>query len=36
VRDPIRSFHDRLVDILYRAVDTKFELKDSKMNEGGE
>ena len=36
VRNPIRNFHDQLVAILYRAVATKCEFKDSEMNQGGE
>jgi hypothetical protein len=36
VRNPIRSFHDKSVAILSRAVTTKFEFKDSKMNQGCE
>jgi hypothetical protein len=36
VRNSIKSFHDKLEDILYRAVVTKSEFKDSEMNQGGE
>jgi hypothetical protein len=36
VRNPIRSFHDKSVAILYRAVLRKSESKDSEMNKGGE
>jgi hypothetical protein len=36
VRNSIKSFHDKLEDILYRAVVTKFEIKDSEMNQGSE
>jgi hypothetical protein len=34
VRNPIRNFHDKLVDILYRALSIQF--KDSEMNQAGE
>jgi hypothetical protein len=37
VRNPIRNVHDKLVDIrIYRAVVTRFEIKDSEMNQAGE
>jgi hypothetical protein len=36
VRNPIRNFHDKLADILYRGGVSKFEFKDSEMNQGGE
>jgi hypothetical protein len=36
VRNSIENFHDKLEDILYRAVVTKIEIKDSKMNQAGE
>jgi hypothetical protein len=36
VRNPIRKFHDKSVAILSRVVNTKFEFKDSEMNQGGE
>jgi hypothetical protein len=36
VRNPIRSFHDKWVDILYKAVFRKCECKDSEMNKCGE
>jgi len=34
VRNPIRSFHDKLVDIIYKAIFDKFE--DSEMNQACE
>ena len=34
VRNSIKSFHDKLVDIRYRAVAIRF--KDSEMNQAGE
>jgi hypothetical protein len=36
VRNPIRNFLDKLVDIRYREVVTKIEFKDSEMNQAGE
>jgi hypothetical protein len=36
VRNPIRSFLDKRVAILYNAVIIRFEIKGSEMNKGGE
>jgi hypothetical protein len=36
VRNPIRSFRDKSLAILYGAVGIKVEFKDSEMNQGGE
>jgi hypothetical protein len=36
VRNPIRDFHHKSVAILYRAVVTKVEFKDTEINQGGE
>jgi hypothetical protein len=36
VRNPIRKFRDKSVDILYRAAIRKYRCKDSEMNQGGE
>jgi hypothetical protein len=36
VRNPIRNFLDKLVDILYKESVTKIEFKDSEMNQAGE
>jgi hypothetical protein len=36
VRNPIRSFHDKLVDTLYRAFFSNFQTKDTEMDQAGE
>jgi hypothetical protein len=36
VRNPIRNFHDKSVDILYRLLSIDIEIKDSEMNQAGE
>jgi len=36
VRNPIRSFHDKLVDILYRAFFSNLQTKDTEVNQGDE
>jgi hypothetical protein len=36
MRNPIRNYSDKLVDIHYRAFSIDVEFKDSEMNQGGE
>jgi hypothetical protein len=36
VRNPIRNFHDKFVNILYRAFFINIEIKGSEMNQAGE